>query len=191
VKTTQPIRSKHQVRELASYFLRRGEIRNYVLVTMGVHTALRIGDLLRLTWDDVYDFERGRVRESITIVEAKTGKSKTVLLNKSIIAALTIYKSAAKRGRALILSRKGTDKAISRQQAHRVISGGAEALGFAGRVSCHSLRKTFGYLAWKAGLSPAVIMKIYNHSSLAVTQRYLGVTQDDLDDCYRQLAELA
>jgi integrase len=158
---------------------------------MGVHTALRIGDLLRLTWDDVYDFDRGRVRESITVVEAKTGKSKTILLNRSVIAALTSYKSAARRGRALILSRKGTDRAISRQQAHRVISGGAEALGFAGRVSCHSLRKTFGYLAWKAGMSPAVIMKVYNHSSLAVTQRYLGVTQDDLDDCYRQLAELA
>ena len=191
MKTAQPIQSKHQVRELASYFLRRGEIRNYVLIVMGVHTALRIGDLLKLIWDDVYDFERERIRESITIVEAKTGKSKTILLNKSIAAALTTYKFAAKRGRALILSRKGTDKAVSRQQAHRIISGGAEALGFARKVSCHSLRKTFGYLAWKAGQSPAVIMQIYNHSSLAVTQRYLGVTQDDLDECYRSLAELA
>jgi integrase len=191
MKTAQPIRNKHQIRELAMYFLKRGEFRNHVLVVMGIHTALRIGDLLGLTWDDVYDFERGRVRESIALVEKKTGKSKTVLLNKRIVAALTLYAHAAERGRALILSRKGSNRAISRQQAHRIVSGGAEALAFASKVSCHSLRKTFGYLAWKAGRSPAVIMKIYNHSSLAVTERYLGVTQDDLDDCYRQLAELA
>jgi integrase len=191
MKTAQPVRSKHQVRELAMCFLKRGEIRNHVLVVMGIHTALRISDLLRLTWDDVYDFERGRVRESVSVVEKKTGKSKTVLLNKRVVAALTLYASAAGRGRALILSRKGSNRAISRQQAHRIVSGAAESLGFASKVSCHSLRKTFGYLAWKAGRSPAVIMKIYNHSSLAVTERYLGVTQDDLDDCYRQLAELA
>ncbi|MDR2132920.1 MAG: tyrosine-type recombinase/integrase, partial [Clostridiales Family XIII bacterium] len=107
------------------------------------------------------------------------------------VAALTAYAFAAKRGQALILSRKGTNEAISRQQAHRIVSESAEALGFASRVSCHSLRKTFGYLAWKAGRSPAVIMKIYNHSSFAVTERYLGITQDDLDDCYRHLADLA
>jgi integrase len=157
---------------------------------MGVHTALRISDLLRLTWDDVYDFERERIRESVTITEKKTGKTKTVLLNGRIVTALGLYIHAAARGRPLILSRKGENKAISRQHAHRVISDAAEALGFAHRVSCHSLRKTFGYTAWKLGVSPVVIMKVYNHSSLAVTQRYLGITQDDLDDCYRKLAEL-
>ena len=46
--TTQPIRNKHQVRELADYFLRKGQLRNYVLIVLGVHTALRISDLLRL-----------------------------------------------------------------------------------------------------------------------------------------------
>jgi integrase len=158
---------------------------------MGIHTALRIGDLLRLKWDDVYDFDRGRIRESVVISEKKTGKTKTILLNGRIAAALNLYAHTAERGRPLILSRKGKNKAISRQHAHRIISDAAEALDFTHRVSCHSLRKTFGYLAWKSGVSPAVIMKIYNHSSLAVTQRYLGVTQDDLDDCYRRLAELA
>ena len=190
MKTTQPIRNKNQVRKLADYFLKRGEIRNYVLVIMAVHTALRISDLLRLTWDDVYDFERRRVRESVTITELKTKKSKTIMLNKIVVAALNTYARAAKRNCAIIVSRKGKNKAISRQQAHRIISEAAETLNI-GRVSSHSLRKTFGYLAWKSGVSPAVIMKIYNHTSLAVTQRYLGITQDDLDDCYRKLADIA
>ncbi|MDR2088158.1 MAG: tyrosine-type recombinase/integrase, partial [Clostridiales Family XIII bacterium] len=98
MKTAQPIRNNRQARELASYFLERGEIRNHVLIVMGIHTALRISDLLRLTWDDVYDFERGRIRESVTITEKKTGKSKTILLNKKIVAALGRYLHAAERG---------------------------------------------------------------------------------------------
>ncbi|MDR1328715.1 MAG: tyrosine-type recombinase/integrase [Oscillospiraceae bacterium] len=185
---TQPVRSKHQVRELAAYYLKRGEIRNHVLIVMGVHTALRIGDLLRLTWDDIYDFERGRVRDSVSVTEKKTGKSKTVALNDRIRSALALYAPAAKRGKALIESRKGTGRAISRIQAYRLIRAAAEALGFIARVSCHSLRKTFGYHAWKSGASPAVIMDIYNHSSFSVTRRYLGVSQDDRDEVYRKLA---
>jgi site-specific recombinase XerD len=80
-----------------------------------------------------------------------------------------------------------TGKAISRIQAYRLIRAAAEALAFQQRVSCHSLRKTFGYHAWKSGVSPAVIMEIYNHSSLAVTRRYLGVTQDDKNEVYLKL----
>ncbi|MDR1439067.1 MAG: tyrosine-type recombinase/integrase [Clostridiales bacterium] len=190
MSVTQPIRNKHQVRELADYCLKRGELRNHLLIVMGVHTALRICDLLRLTWDDVYDFDRNRVRESVALTEKKTGKAKLVALNKAIIAALTICRVFAKRGEFLIKSRKGENKAISRIQAYRLIREAAEALGFAIRVSCHSLRKTFGYHAWKNGASPAVIMEIYNHSSFAVTRRYLGVTQDDKNEVYRKLAEV-
>lgn len=185
---TQPIRNKRQVRELANYYLKRGEIRNHVLIIMGVHTALRISDLLRLTWDDVYDFERSRVRESVNVIEKKTGKRKIVALNDRIRTALTLYAHTAKRGAFLIINTR-TRKAISRIQAYRLIRDAAEALDM-GRVSCHSLRKTFGYLAWKSGVSPAVIMEIYNHSNFAVTRRYLGVTQDDKNEVYRKMAEL-
>jgi integrase len=188
MSAAQPIRNKHQVRELAEYYLKRGEIRNHLLIVMGVHTALRISDLLRLTWDGVYDFERQRVRESVTISEKKTGKTRLVALNKAIAAALYRCSGLAGRGEPLIKSRKGG--AISRIQAYRLIRAAADSLGFASRVSCHSLRKTFGYHAWKSGVSPAVIMEIYNHSNFAVTRRYLGVTQDDKDEVYHKIAEV-
>jgi len=188
MSATQPIRNKHQVRELADYYLKRGELRNHLLIIMGVHTALRISDLLRLKWEDVYDFDHKRIRESVTVTEKKTGKNKYITLNKTIDTALRRCLCNAKCGEYLMKSRKGG--AISRIQAYRLIRAAAEALGFHTRVSCHSLRKTFGYHAWKNGASPAVIMEIYNHSSFAVTRRYLGVTQDDKDEVYRKLASV-
>lgn len=184
MKTTQPIRNKHQVREIAGYYLHKGQLRNYALVMLGLHTALRISDLLRLKWEDVYDFDNGCVRASIDLVEKKTGKSKTIALHKSVVSALTLYgATAAVRGCTIILNPR-TGKAISRVQAYRLIRAASEELSFKHRVSCHSLRKTFGYHAWKGGVPPVVIMDIYNHSSLAVTRRYLGITQDDKNAAY-------
>ena len=184
MKTAQPIRNKHQVRKLSDFFLKRGQLRNHTLITLGFHTALRISDLLRLKWDDVYDFERRCVKSSINIVEKKTHKSKTIALNTQVVNALTLFAPGiAQRGRYLIENSR-TKKAISRIQAYRLIRAAADELQFQERVSCHSLRKTFGYFAWKSGVSPVIIMEIYNHSSLAVTRRYLGVTQDDKNEVY-------
>ncbi|MCL2227081.1 MAG: tyrosine-type recombinase/integrase [Oscillospiraceae bacterium] len=182
--TTQPIRSKKHIHELSVHYLKLGQLRNYVLIVTSLHTALRISDVLRLTWDDVYDFSTKQVRKSITIVEKKTDKPKTIALHSAVISALSLYApQAAQGGRFLILNSK-TDKAISRVQAYRLIRSAAESVKIDHRVSCHSLRKTFGYHAWKAGVSPAVLVEIYNHNSLAVTRRYLGVSQDDKDAVY-------
>lgn len=187
MKTTEPIRDKHQVKKLLMYYFNKGEIRNHLLIVLCVHTALRISDILRLNWEDVYDFEKRRIHTSVTIIEKKTGKSKTIALHKNIITALSAYLSSARPGMPLI-SNYRTHKALSRIQAYRIIRAASEALEFSQRVSCHSLRKTFGYHSWKGGVSPAVIMEIYNHSSLKVTRRYLGVNQDDKNAVYLGLS---
>jgi integrase len=184
---TEPIRNKHQVRELANYFLGRGQLRNYCLFLLGVHTALRVSDLLRLTWDDLYDFGTKRVRNSIVVTEKKTGKTKIIALNKNAVRALALYAAQAAKSGGVLIENRRTGKAISRVQAYRIVRAAAEALQLQCRVSCHSLRKTFGYHAWKSGVSPTVIMEIYNHSSFAVTKRYLGVTQDDQNAAYMRL----
>jgi len=187
MKNTQPIRSKNQIRALAEYFLKKGQLRNYLLVVLGLCTALRISDLLRLKWGDVYDYKRKCFRARIDIIEMKTRKTKTIALNKNVINALSILSPNPEDMDCFLIENSRTKNAISRIQAYRVIRDASEALMFQSRVSCHSLRKSFGYHAWKSGVSPAVIMEIYNHSSLAVTRRYLGVTQDDKDEVYLNL----
>ena len=187
---TEPIRDLRQIRELAAYYQHLGQLRNHVLIVLALYTALRISDLLRLTWDDVYDFDCHRVRKALTLREGKTGKAKTIALNKDVVKALLAYAETAAPGRFLILNEK-TRKAICRTQAYRIIRAAAKALRFAFKVSCHSLRKTFGYQAWKAGTPLAVIMEIFNHTSFAVTMRYLCISQDDVDRAYLRLQLLA
>lgn len=88
---TEPIRDKKQLKALGEYFLQRGQLRNYVMVVLGASTVLRISDLLRLKWTDVYDEERQEFHTHVTIREKKTGKEKTIALNKQVIFALRLY----------------------------------------------------------------------------------------------------
>jgi len=180
---TQPIRNPKDVRKFLNYFKNQGQTRNYVLATFGVHSALRISDILNLNTNDVYDFKNKTINENIIITEQKTKKTQELALNKTIISALKAYFPQAKPNTPLILNPK-TGKSISRIQAHRIISNAAKQAGLTQKVSCHSLRKTFGYHAWKKGISPAVIMAVYNHSSMATTQTYLSIIQDDKNTAY-------
>ena len=183
---TEPIRDPKQVKAFLAYYRNRGHARNQVLVTIALHTALRISDILRLRTSDVYDFTNNRVRKSITVTEKKTGKSKIIALHKNIIKALETYLPQANQKEPLIIN-VSTKKSISRVHAYRIISEAANIIGVHHKVGCHSLRKTFGYHSWTGGTSPVLLMEIYNHSSYAVTKRYLGVSQDDKNSVYEGL----
>ena len=185
---TEPIRDKRQIRQLAEYFLKRKQYRNYVLIVLGACTALRISDLLRLTWDSVYDVEREALRSHVTLVEKKTGKVKTIALNKQASKALLLY-FPHRRGDYVFVNNRKDRKAISRVQAWRIIQAAVKAVGICGKVATHSLRKSWGYHAWSSGkISPVVIMDILNHSNYETTRRYLGIVQDDLDRAYLGLS---
>jgi len=182
----EPIRDKNHLKKLKNYFLERGQYRNNLLLVAGTHTVLRISDILKLTWADVYEEESKEYRTHLTTTEKKTGKTKTVALHPAIINALRLY-MPYRRSEFLFAGNRKDGKAISRIQAWRILQSAAEAAGLGYRISSYSLRKTFGYHAWKDGIPINIIMDIYNHSSYEVTRRYLGVTQDDINQAYLSL----
>ena len=181
----EPIRDKKQLQKLAGYWLKRGNLRNYVLIVLGVCTALRISDLLCLKWEDVIHTRTGVFRKHITLTEKKTGKTKTIALNKQALRALNLYFiQIGHKEEYLFKSNRKDNKPISRIQAWRIIRAAAEGINSKVGYSCHSLRKSFGYHAWKSGTSPIMLMDIYNHTSFEITKRYLGISQDDRDKVY-------
>jgi integrase len=58
-------------------------------------------------------------------------------------------------------------------------------------VSTHSLRKTFGRQVWsnnnETDKALLYLSELFNHSSPAITKRYLGIRQEELDDIYMSL----
>ena len=125
--------------------------------------------------------------EHIEIIEQKTGKSNLIALNKEAKHALNLLRQAEhtlSENQYIFKSRNGINQPTGRICAFRIIKQAVDDLNLEGIISCHSLRKTFGYHAWKKGVPPALIMSIYNHSSIEITKRYLSIDQDDKDEVF-------
>lgn len=188
--TTQPLKTANEIQKLKDYFKKRGVTRDYVLVLLGLNTALRISDILNLRWKDIYDFKNKNFYSHLQVYEQKTGKLNQVYINLAVLEALNellLEQDELYPDKVLFKSRKGKNTPLSRYQAYNIIKTAGQELGFGKNFSCHSLRKTFGYHAWKQGASPIIIMSIFNHSSFDITKRYLSIEQDDKDMLYSHI----
>lgn len=194
MSTTQPIRDKDQLKKFKKYYDgQQCGIRNSTMIAIGLNTALRISDILSLTYKNIYT-ETGEPRSHIVIREKKTGKENRIYLNKTLRRALTAYRKILirtpmyqKGNPYLFPSTRKKGFPLSRYQAYRIICRAANGTGMEDHISCHSLRKTFGYHAWRQGTDPLLIMLLLNHSSIRITMRYLCIEQDDKDAVYRKM----
>jgi integrase len=186
VKFVQPIRDKRKI--LAIKKVLSDNPRNLLLFTLGINSALRVSDLLDLRVGDVVE-SSGKIRECLEVKERKTGKTKRFELNKSVRKAIRQFlnKSECRLSDYLFQSREGVNKPITRQQAHRILSEAARTVGIRDRVGTHTLRKTFGYHALRAGVSVSLLQWMLNHSSQAITLSYVGFTEDDANYVIRNL----
>lgn len=190
----QPIKKIRDLENFKDYYRKiKPNYRNELLIILGLNTALRISDILSLKWETVYNFEKKEFRDHIIIIEQKTGKVSQIYLNSSVLNTLRDYKEyVIQKNRELesgtfIFNHSNKNVPITRTQAFRIIKEAADYYDISGVISCHSLRKTFGYHAWKQGVPPALLVMVFNHSSFDITKRYLGIEQDDKDKIFKKI----
>ena len=80
----------------------------------------------------------------------------------------------------LFQSRIGKNKPLDRRTVDWILKTAAIECGIE-NIGTHSMRKTFGYHYYKKTKDVAMLMDLFNHSSPAITLRYIGIRQDQRD----------
>lgn len=194
MKLVQPIRKVAHIKRMKEIAAERP--RDLCLIELGFHTGLRVQDILSLKISDVARKSGGKwqIARSYVINEQKTRKGKQVELVKSARDAIAVQLSAldacgmaATDGWLFPSPYRMGVKPVSRRQAGRIIKNIARRAGVTEPVACHSLRKSFGYHAFRAGVDIMYIKEIFNHSDIGITKRYIGITQDELNSVYQRI----
>jgi Site-specific recombinase XerC len=162
-----------------------GDYKMSLLVALGCFWGLRISDILSLRWNHILNVDE------FTIVEKKTGKSRTIRINPQLKRHIAdCYKQINPIGTfsPILVSQKGT--VYSTQRINVVLKEIKSKYKLSVKnFSCHSLRKTFGRQVYNsnsenAELALIKLMELFNHSSISITKRYLGLRQDELLSTY-------
>jgi integrase len=180
--TVDPIRDEKAIKKIKRKL--KNTPRDYLLFVLGINNGLRISDLLKIKVGDVRNLDAG---ETLKIIEQKTKKKNVLMINRTIHESLHHYLNSKtlEDDHYLFQSRNrdadGKPKPLARETVSKMVKSWTD--GMQGNYSTHSLRKTWGYFQRvKFGVSFEVICKRYSHSSPAITMRYLGIEDREVND---------
>lgn len=173
-RTVEPIRDLDKLSKMKDFLYIKNR-RDWCLFIIGINSGLRIGDLLKLTVEEV------RNADKLVIKEQKTGKIKKFDLSDTIKDAINDYLSYSKLESGLLFPSRTGNKAVTKCQIWRSLNAAAEFAGVTENVGTHSMRKTAAYWALRNGTDISYIMQAFNHSSPAITKRYIGITEDEVN----------
>lgn len=192
----EPIRDKAVIASLKQVLKQQGNdrltsnrtgMRNSMLFEFGINTGLRVGDIVKLRVADITSSQPPySVMDKFYLKEQKTGKSKAVGLY-SIKDKLTEYIEDMRLTSTdyLFPSRK-RGYHVSTTQVYRFLVEAGNTLGL-DTIGTHTMRKTFGYWFIRNNIGSIEDLMVYfNHSSQAITKRYIGIQEDDIQNRLKQ-----
>lgn len=160
-----------------------------LLIAIGCFTGLRISDILALRWKQIID------TDEFTVTEKKTGKQRTIRLNPQLqehIRECYEHINPVGINAPILVSQKGA--VFSIQRINIILKEIKKKYKLKIKnFSCHSLRKTFGRQVYNMNsenseLALVKLMELFNHSSVAITKRYLGLRQEEILQTYESLS---
>ncbi|MED4129483.1 tyrosine-type recombinase/integrase [Shouchella miscanthi] len=190
----QPIRTKKDVNKMLASL----HGRNRLMLQAGIGLGLRITDLLSLKIGDV------RGRTEFTIHEGKTQKRRRMKISATLREEFD--KLDGEDDEYIFRSRQGGNKPIGRTQAYNILNDAGERAGLvirgaapegkkkgpiiSGAISCHSLRKSYGWFLYEKGTDITRIQHMLNHSSPQTTLAYIGIHNAEIDEAYESLDDI-
>lgn len=186
--TTADFLEWNEAMNLIRNLFRDGNYKMSLLIALGCFWGLRISDILALHWNQILNMDE------FTIQEKKTGKNRTIRINlqlKKHIADCYKHINPIGESSPILVSQMGTTFSIQRINVILKEIKAKYRLNIK-NFSCHSLRKTFGRQVYNqnsenAELALIKLMELFNHSSVSITKRYLGLRQDELLTTYESL----
>jgi integrase len=165
------------------------------LIFFGLYTGQRLGDLARLTWQNV-DLDRDEIR----FVSRKTGRTMIIPIApplrveiENLPAGDDPHQPLHPRAIASVEKSGGITNTLSRQfrelladaglatpKAHRTTENapGRDGPRELSQISFHSLRHTATSLMKAAGINASVVMDIIGHESEAISAHYTRIDED-------------
>lgn len=149
--------------------------RDLTIVTIFLHTGIRLSELVSLTLDSV-DLSEGTI-----LIHGKGNKERRLPLNTEV--SLVIEKYLAKRSEAetesLFVSKLG--KGLSSRSVYHLIKRYLKKAGInKEKLGVHSLRHSFGASLLNKGINLVVIQELLGHTKLETTRRYLHINKEDM-----------
>lgn len=201
-----PFTSKEEIKAMIDVFDKRIEeapdenkkmiaSRNKMLFVIGINVGLRASDLCALKYNFFMNND-GSFKEHYSLQPKKTkrtGKYVKLFFNEAVKQAITNYTEAypiEDMNGYLFKSREG-DGYIEAKSLWKIIVGAANEAGIDKNIGTHSLRKTFGYWVYHNAQDKnnalIILQKIYNHSSPAMTSKYIGLTDEEMSATFNEL----
>lgn len=178
MKYVQPIRDKEIIEDIKKKLFKDEDKRNYILFVIGINVGFRISDIQPL--------RVGHLRKPLLyITEKKTRKQKAFEMNPTVRRELLELVKDRPDDEFLIKSREGINKPLSRSMTYKIMRSITKEYKLEG-IGNHTLRKTYGYHFYKETKDIATLQKIFNHATPEITLRYIGITQDSINQATKR-----
>ncbi len=192
----EPIKKIEDILAISKYYIDSKKYRDNLLFITGINTGLRQSDLRRLRLCDVMNKDMTE-KTDIAVGELKTNKVRHIAINDAIKKALRLYLENVDVGLGDFLFRSNSNngsninKPIERYSIQRILQSAVKHVGLGIRCGTHTMRKTFGYQFMKQNeRNPRALhflMDLFNHSSEAITLRYIGINKEEKQQAYLSL----
>ena len=168
----------HEVQDTLLNNFRYGR-RNYTIFQVGKATLLRVSDVLALRSNEIFA-DDGIIKKNAYIRDKKTDKPNTLYLkpvNQDLIDYLQWLNENKIQSDWLFPSIKHPDRHITEKQFYKIMAKTGDLLGI-NYLGTHTMRKTGAYRVYtQTHYNIVLVMSLLNHSSEAMTLKYLGLDQ--------------